>query len=489
MTPVEPTFDATLKRKTWGSIAWTIGRSASDQIFSFIVFLILARLLSKADIGLFAIAFVFAEVGRIIATNGLTQIIARASSIPQRFVSTIFWMNLGAALAYVGLMLALAPVLADWLDQPQLVNILRLLSVAVVINALGATHMALRLREFGHKTIALRSLLAGLIGGGAAVAAALNGFGVWSLVVQRLITESIGAILSWTAYRWRPSAEFDARQAADNLRFGGNLTIAQLISLFIVRIQDILIGLAMGPVAVGTYRVAWRCAEIFGIGAIQPFSTVALQTFSRVRDNPEALRHAYRSLLGLCALVAFPALVGFGILSDRLIVLMFGDKWQESGQLGHIFAFMAVPFTLNYFASPALSAMGDSGKQRTLAIVQLTTTVLITWLMLPWGLWWVAAGYVFRAYLTLPLQIVFLKSSAGIRLRDTASAIWPAFAASTLMGALLWLVLWVFNPANLAMLAALIGGSMLFYALAVLALSSKLRTQVRRLVRRDPLAG
>lgn len=489
MTAAGPTFDATLKRKTWSSIAWTIGRSASDQIFSFIVFLILARLLSKADIGLFAIAFVFAEVGRIIATNGLTQIIARASSIPQRFVSTIFWMNLGAALAYVGLMLALAPVLADWLDQPQLVNILRLLSVAVVINAIGATHMALRLREFGHKTIALRSLLAGLIGGGAAVAAALNGFGVWSLVVQRLITETIGAILSWTAYRWRPSAEFDARQAADNLRFGGNLTIAQLISLFIVRIQDILIGFAMGPVAVGVYRVAWRCAEIFGIGAIQPFSTVALQTFSRVRDNPEALRHAYRSLLALCALVSFPVLVGFGILSDRLIVLMFGDKWQESGQLGHIFAFMAVPFTLNYFASPALSAMGDSGKQRTLAIVQLTSTVLITWLMLPWGLWWVAAGYVFRAYLTLPLQIVFLRSSAGIGLRDTLRAIWPAFGASTLMGGLLWLVLWAWNPSDIFMLAALIGGSALVYALAVLALSSKLRTQVRHFFRRDRLAG
>lgn len=488
MNPPEPTFDATLKRKTWSSIAWTITRSASDQIFSFIVFLLMARLLSKADIGLFAIAFVFAEVGRIIATNGLTQIIARSSAIPQTFVSTIFWINVAAALAYVGLMLALAPMLASWLGQPELINILRLLSVAVVINALGATHMALRLREFGHKTIALRSLLAGLIGGGAAVAAALNGFGVWSLVVQRLVTESIGTILSWTAYRWRPTAEFDGRQAIENLRFGGNLTIAQLISLFIVRIQDILIGLAMGPVAVGTYRVAWRCAEIFGIGAIQPFSTVALQTFSRVRDNPAALRHAYRSLLGLCALVSFPALVGFGILSDRLIVLMFGDKWHESGQLGHIFAFMAVPFTLNYFASPALSAMGDSGKQRTLAIVQLTTTVLITWLMLPWGLWWVAVGYVFRAYFTLPLQVMFLRSSAGITLRDTVSAIFPAFAASTLMGALLWLVLLVLNPVDQFMLAGLIGGSMLFYALAVLALSSKLRTQVRLLVRRDPLA-
>ena len=182
MNPPEPTFDATLKRKTWSSIAWTITRSASDQIFSFIVFLLMARLLSKADIGLFAIAFVFAEVGRIIATNGLTQIIARSSAIPQTFVSTIFWINVAAALAYVGLMLALAPMLASWLGQPELINILRLLSVAVVINALGATHMALRLREFGHKTIALRSLLAGLIGGARRLPRRLtvSGSGAWS---------------------------------------------------------------------------------------------------------------------------------------------------------------------------------------------------------------------------------------------------------------------------------------------------------------------
>src|SRR3546814_13628870 len=94
--------------------------------------------------------------------------------------------------------------------------------------------MALRLREFGHRTIALRSLFAGLIGGGAAITAALAGFGVWALVVQRLVAETIGAILSWTSYRWVPGIAFSLKQLRENLRFGGHLLGAPIIFLFLV---------------------------------------------------------------------------------------------------------------------------------------------------------------------------------------------------------------------------------------------------------------
>src|SRR3546814_450972 len=157
--------------------------------------------------------------------------------------------------------------------------------------------MALRLRECGHRTIALRSLFAGLIGGGAAITAALAGFGVWALVVQRLVAETIGAILSWTSYRWVPGIAFSLKQMRENLSFGGNLTVAQIIFLFLVRLQDLLIGATLGAAAVGVYRVAWRTTEIIGNGAIQPFASVSLQTYSRLQSNLAALREAYQATL------------------------------------------------------------------------------------------------------------------------------------------------------------------------------------------------
>lgn len=470
--PAVPEFDPELRGKTRRSIGWTITRTLSDQLFSFAVFVILAQLLTREEIGVFAMAYVFAEVGRIVATSGLTQIIARAERITPRFLDTIFWTNLGVALVYALLLVAASPFLADLLNQPSATRPLQVLPFAVAINALGASHMALRLREFGHRTIALRSLLAGLIGGGAAIAAAFAGWGIWSLVVQRLVAETIGAILSWASYRWVPGLSFDLRQMRDNLSFGGNLTVAQLIFLFLVRVQDLLIGATLGAAAVGVYRVAWRTAEIIGNGAIQPFASVSLQTYSRLQSNLSALREAYQATLRASVTFSFPALVGFGVLAPHAVPMIFGEKWHDAGTLAQVFAVIGIPFALNFFASPVLGAMGDSGKQRTLAIVQLVGTLTLTLLALPHGIIWVAVAYVLRAYLTLPLQILFLRQASGIRFADTWAAIREPFLAAAFMGVAVWVGKkgWErVGPVDWpALVALVVGGALLYFALLIL---------------------
>src|SRR3546814_11459197 len=118
--------------------------------------------------------------------------------------------------------------------------------------------------------------------------------------------------------------------------------------------------------------------------------------------------------------------------------MIFGEKWHDAGTLAQVFAFIGIPFALNYFASPVLGAMGDSGKQRTLAIVQLVTTIALTLLALPHGLLWVAVAYVVRSYLTLPLQILFLRQASGIRFTDTWAAVRGPFLAAAGLGLAVW---------------------------------------------------
>lgn len=467
-------FDRDLRSKTRRSLGWSVGRALSDQVFSLLIFVILARWLSKEDIGIFAMAYVFAEIGRIIATGGLVQIIARSETIDAEQIDTIFWSNMSIALLITALIWLAAPLIGELLNQPKLVFPLQILSFALPLNALGACHLALRLRDFGHKTVALRSILAGAIGGGTAVAAAFAGFGIWALVIQRCLTEAVGTILAWSSYRWLPGRQFRWAQARDNLRFGGNLTIAQLIFLLLVRIQDLLIGSALGAAAVGVYRVAWRSTEMFATAAIQPFSAVGLQTYSRLQSNPVALRQAYGTMLGLCSALSFPALVGFGMLSTSLVPLVFGEKWVEAGELGRIFAFMAIPYTLNYFASPVLTAMGNAHRQRTLAIIQLVATVALTLFALPYGLMAVAIAYVIRAYLTMPIQIYFLKEASGIDARATFGAIKAPFLASSLMGLLLWGAIRIFADGRTLHWGELFGAiaaSALFYGILLFSIS------------------
>lgn len=479
-------FDSRLKKKVGLSLAWTVLRSVSDQLFSFIIFVILAHLLTKAEVGLFALAFVVSEVGRMVATSGVTELVARIRNDDQPVLNAVFWSNLILAGIYTAIVFVAAEVIARGLAHPELANVLRVLCLTVVMNAFGATHLALRLREFGHKTVALRSLLAGVLGGGVALAAAYAGFGVWSLVFQRLAFETVNLVLSWTSYKWVPSLELDFAEVRRKLAFTGNVTIAQLIFFFVARIQDLLIGAHLGAAAVGVYRVAWRCPEVLSVGSIQPFSTVAIQTFATLSDDSEALRHSYRALIRACSAVCFPALVGFGCLAPQLIPLIFGAKWTAAGDIAQVFALLTVPMTLNYFASPILASRGNSSSQRTLALIQLTLTVAITAVTLRWGLYAVAVGYIFRAYLTLPVQMLLTRRAAGVQPRDSWRAIEGPFLASAAMGIALLVIEHVLGRSGIPFLALEIAVGALIYVGVLLAVSPEIARMAMGLLRSEP---
>jgi O-antigen/teichoic acid export membrane protein len=485
-------FDAGLRARSRSSIGWTVTRFLSDQIFSFVVFVILARLLTQADIGAFAVMAVTAEAFRIIATAGLVQTIARKKDITPAFLDTIYRSQQAFSFLSALLIMALAQPIANWMGAPDIALPLAVMSLTLPISSFGATHMALRLREFGHRTTALRSVVGGLIGGTAAVVAAFAGLGLWSLVIQRLVTEIVGLILSRASYDWKPGWQFDWVILRGNLMLNASLIYVQLAFLATVRVQEMAIGAGIGLAAVGIYRTAWRTVELIGRGAIQPFTQVAVQTLARVKDDPAELRRAYRWMISRASALSFPALVGFGALAPIAIPTVFGAKWAEAGQLAQIFAFMAVPFTLNFFASPSLSVLGASRSLISLSTTQLVLGVALTLAALPFGLFAVAVSYVGRAYLTLPMQIWLLRRASGIRPIDSLRAVGPPLVASSLMGVALAVALRLLGDhlAGWQALLLLTAVGALFYGIALLAISGTWRGRLlslSRQLRKSPI--
>lgn len=479
-------FDAKLRARSRSSIGWTVTRFLSDQLFSFVVFVVLARLLSRADIGAFAVMAVTAEAFRIISTAGLVQTIARQRELTPEFLDTIYRSQQAFSFASAIAIVLLAQPIADWMGAPGIALPLAVLSLVLPIASFGSTHMALRLREFGHRTTALRSVVGGLLGGTCAVVAALAGLGLWALVIQRLVTELAGLVLSRASYRWKPGWRFDGAMLRANLMLNGSLIYVQLVFLATVRVQEMAIGAVLGLAAVGVYRTAWRTVELIGRGAIQPFTQVAVQTLSRVKDDPAELKRAYQWMIAQAALLSFPALVGFGALAPLAVPTVFGAKWADAGQLAQIFAFMALPFTLNFFASPSLSALGASRSLIGLSTTQLALGVVLTLAALPFGLFAVAISYVVRAYLTLPLQIFLLRRASGITPADTFRAIAAPLIASTAMGAALAASIRLLDGRlagwSAILLLTALGGAL--YGLLLLGVSKEWRGRILTIVKR-----
>jgi O-antigen/teichoic acid export membrane protein len=256
--------------------------------------------------------------------------------------------------------------------------------------------------------------------------------------VQRGVTEVAGTAMAWHAYRWLPGRRFSSGALRGMAGFSASMTITQLLYVGLVRVQDLIIGRTIGVPAVGAYRTAWRTVELIAQGAIMPFAQVSLPALARLQDDLPAFRKAYLRILSVSAALAFPAIIGFAVLAPDAVTLLYGDRWGESARLAQVLGLMAVPFTINYFAGPALAALGRSGTLAKIAALQLTLTIVLSLLAAPFGLTAIAAAYVLRAYLTLPVQMGAFKRYSGVGYRALLSAIAPPLSMALVMAGCLF---------------------------------------------------
>jgi O-antigen/teichoic acid export membrane protein len=433
--PADATRTGSLKHKTATSILWTVVRTGSDYLLSFLVFAVLARKLGPEAFGVFALAAAFAELVRILPTAGFTTALQRARTVSPEMADTVLWASLAVALLGAAALALLARPIAHLVGEAGVAPLLVGLGLTLPISAAGATHIALMLREFGHKAMATRSVVSNVLGGAAGLAAAWHGWGAWSLVVQRGVAELAGTGMAWQAYPWWPGRAFSTRVLRELSGYSITMTYTQLLYVALVRVQDVIIGRFIGAAAVGQYRTAWRTVELISQGVIMPFTQVALPTLGRLQDDLPAFRKAYLRITAVCSAVAVPAIVGFAVIAPDAIPLVFGAQWRPAAPVAQVLGLMAVPFTLNRFAAPALATLGRYTTLARFSSLQLVLTVVMSIAAAPYGVVAIAGAYVARAYLMLPFQMWAFKRHSGLGYGEVLRSVAPAFGTSALMAA------------------------------------------------------
>lgn len=450
-----------LKRKTFHSVLWTGARVGSANLLSFAMFAVLARLLTPAMFGLFALATISLEFAKVMSTAGLGDAIVQVKQLDDTLAAAAFWANLALAVVVGVAIWSLAHTYAAIVGNPAVAPLMHWLSVLIPVSACGAIHLARKLRGFGHKAVAWRTILCGVLGGGGAIVAARHGWGVWSLMVQITITEVIGAAFAWHVFPWWPrwpGLALIRQRLRPVAGYAAGMVLTQILFLLLLRSPDVLIGAVLGATAVGTYRIAWRIFELIIQSTLFPITTVSIVTLARLQDDRAGFANAYGRMLGLAALVALPTLFGFGVLSKDLLVLLFGPQWQASAMIGTILAGMAPAYLLNFFMGPVLAAAGRARASVLVASVEVLSAVVLGLLTVRFGLITVTLVYAARAYLTMPYLVWVLRRETGVTLRIITQNLGPPLGAALIMVAVLLPLDWLLPyPAVTHLVRAMVG--------------------------------
>ncbi len=407
-------------------VFWTALQSLGVRLFSLVVFIVLARLLTPSDFGLVAMAGVFIALGEALVAQGFGAAITQREDLEPAHESTAFWTNLLLGLGLGGLLWVAAPLISALYRQEALTPVLRWLSPVLVLRGAVAVPVGLLQRRFQFRALAIRSITAASIGGVAGIVAAFSGWGVYALVVQQLVGAILDVVVVWSAAAWWPRLVFSVRHLKDLLAYSSYLLGSGLLGLVSRRADDFLIGVVLGDAALGIYAVAYRGLQILEQMFAKTGAVVAFSGFSRLQGQPERMREAFYQSTRAASVFAMPVFVGVAALAPSAVPFVFGDQYVQSGRVLQVLALVGILHGVSYFNYAVYNGVARPDIVLKLLAVNTLVNVLLFFFAAPYGIIAVSVAFVARAYLLLPLDVIALRSTIGVTARRYFSNFLPA---------------------------------------------------------------
>lgn len=318
----------------------------------FATIVILARLLSPNDFGVFAIVASLLGILEIFKDLGLSSAIVQRETIAAKQASTLFWYNAGLGVLVAALMAGSAPLLSGFYNEPVLLSLAPAVAVTLIVSGLSVQHIALLRRQMRFRSLALIQTGSEVVGMLAAIAAAIEGAGVWSLMVQRAAWAVSLAIGAWGASGWIPGRMGGWRDVRSLVTFGGNATGAMVLGDISSNIQKLLIGWHWGAAPLGLFERTQKVVMMPVRNINIPLSTVSLPLLSRLQSEPERYRKAYLAVVERVAMLMAPAAGLVVVAADSITTFIFGQDWSEAAPilswLGISVLYMPITYTLSW---------------------------------------------------------------------------------------------------------------------------------------------
>lgn len=376
---------------------------------------ILARLVSPAEYGVFAMAIPVVMLGTALSNFGLPQAIVQRRTIDHSMVSTLFWLNVAfAAIAAVVIALLGWPMSAA-LNTPAVLPVFWVVGLIVLFSAMSGQYIAILRRTLRIRQIENTLLFGEIVGVAVAVAVALAGGGYWALVLQQIVQQAAALVVFVFRTGWVPSGPLAARprEAMDALAFGGFVAGSSMLIRFTDYAGNLVAAGAFGEAVAGLFYRARNLSKIPQRKVLTPLSGTFVPALSRVQDDPAAFSEMFVRLISRASLLSLPATVLLATGSDPLVAILLGPDWAGSAPLLAWMSLMTLTAPLQSGLQFVMIARGQSRMLFVVSIIRLVAVGLALVVGATAGLIpMVAAFALIEAAVTLAVQVpVALKCS------------------------------------------------------------------------------
>lgn len=430
-----------LQHKTISALFYSFGGFLANSGVQFGIMIILARLVSPAEFGILGMVTIFTAISQIFIDSGMTQALIREKNVTQEDYSTVFYYNLLVAIVMYSILFALAGSISKYFREPQLIAIIRVISVGMIISALGIIQRTMLVRNIDFKSQTRIDVTSSILSGIVAITMAYAGFGVWSLVLRTLVQQLATLIMLTASNKWLPSPAFNRRSFDRLFGFGWKMLLTGLLATVYNYIYNIIIGRSYSATQLGYYAKSLQLRDVVSNSITTSVSKVSYPVLSSIQDDTDRLELGFKKIIRSASFLTFPVMIGLVAIAHPMVQLMFGDQWVPMVPYLQILCLAGATFPHRAINLNVLLVKGRSDLFLRLDVIKIVIGLCLIGLAIflgfgIYGLLWVnfilaQIAFWINSYYSRE----FISYSTMEQVRDMV----PSLVASGAMGAVLYL--------------------------------------------------
>lgn len=322
--------EQSLKDKTVKGVAWSGIDNVAHFGVAFVVSVVLARLLSPDDYGLIGIIAIFTAVCQTLINAGFTTALIRKKDATDDDYNTVFIVNLGMSLLLYSIIFICSPLISDFFNREELINLTRVSSLGMIIGALALVQQTRLTKRIDFKSQTKITITASLASGVVGIAMAFLGLGVWALVAQQLVAQLLRTILLWYVNKWIPRMQFSSVSFHELFGFGWKMMVSGLIDTVWKELYQVVVGKFYSPATLGQYTRAKQFSTLFSSNLTSVIQRVTYPVLSNIQDDKERMVSAYRRIIKTTMFITAVCMLFLGAISEPLLHCLIGPKWHEA---------------------------------------------------------------------------------------------------------------------------------------------------------------
>lgn len=422
-----------LKQKVMSGLYWTAGGKLISQTITWVITIIVIRLLDPTDYGLMSLATVLVGILAILNELGLGAAIIQKKDLSENSLKSLFGILLLVNFSFCLVLVLTAPIISNFYNEPRLVKMINVLALQFVFMGFTIIPRSLLLREMAFKKLAYVEFISAITSSLVTLIMAFKGYGVWALVWGTMIMTIISMIGLNIVNPFFHKPQFIIKGMGEFLSLGGYVTLSRVLWYFYTTADILIVGKILSKDLLGFYSVGVMLANLPMQKVSGMINQVAFPAFSSISSNPDAAERHFLKAVRTMSFIAFPILWGIASIAPEIVNIFLGAKWSNASQPLLIIAFIVPIRMISNLISPTALGLGYPEIIFRNSLVAFVVMPIAIYIGTFWGLLGVCLAWVFAFPIVFLGNMYRLVNKLNINLIDVAQAMSKPFLLALFM--------------------------------------------------------